>query len=82
MRQRVFLAAMAVLCSCTLALQAEKIACVGDSITYGAGIPNRMTGSYPAQLHQMLQPYDDQWEVRNFGVSGATLLRRGDLPYV
>ena len=82
MKKRVLLTAMAILVTCSPAGLAQKIACVGDSITYGAGIPNRMTGSYPAQLGQMLRPYSDQWEVRNFGVSGATLLRRGDLPYV
>lgn len=82
MKKRAFLTGMVVLCACTSVLQAQRVACVGDSITYGSGIPNRMTGSYPAQLGQMLEQYADQWEVRNFGVSGATLLRRGDLPYV
>jgi len=55
-----------------------RLACVGDSITYGHGIKNRLKGCYPAQLGQML---GDKWEVRNFGVSGATMLREGDLPY-
>jgi lysophospholipase L1-like esterase len=56
-----------------------RVACVGDSITFGAGIANREVNSYPAQLGRML---GDKWEVRNFGVSGATLLTKGDLPYV
>jgi hypothetical protein len=30
----------------------------------------------------MLREFDNQWETRNFGVSGATLLRNGDRPYV
>jgi hypothetical protein len=30
----------------------------------------------------MLQKFDNQWQTQNFGVSGATLLRNGDLPYV
>ncbi|MBN2316834.1 MAG: SGNH/GDSL hydrolase family protein [Sedimentisphaerales bacterium] len=55
-----------------------RVACVGDSITYGHGITNRLKGCYPAQLGQML---GDQWEVRNFGVSAATMLKQGDLPY-
>ena len=38
--------------------------------------------SYPAQLQRILQQFDPAWEVRNFGVSGATLLRRGDKPYI
>jgi acyl-CoA thioesterase-1 len=55
---------------------AKTVACVGDSITYGGG-----TEPYPAQLGRMLQAYDSTWKVSNFGVSGATLLRSGDLPY-
>ena len=55
-----------------------KVACVGNSITYGHGIENRPVNSYPTQLGRML---GDQWEVRNFGVSGRTLLNKGDYPY-
>lgn len=55
-----------------------RVACVGDSITYGHGIKNRLNASYPSQLGRML---GDKWEVRNFGVSGATMLKQGDLPY-
>lgn len=55
-----------------------RVACVGDSITYGAGIPEREKNSYPAQLGALLGP---QWDVRNFGRSSATLLSTGDLPY-
>jgi lysophospholipase L1-like esterase len=64
------------------AAQAKLVACVGDSITYGSGISNRNYDSYPAQLGRMLQKFGGPWETRNFGVSGATLLRNGDLPYV
>jgi lysophospholipase L1-like esterase len=55
-----------------------RVACVGDSITYGAGIKNRDASSYPAVLGGLLGA---AWEVRNFGVSGATMLRDGDKPY-
>lgn len=55
-----------------------RIACIGNSITHGAGIENREINSYPAQLAAML---GDGYEVQNFGVNGATLLRKGDLPY-
>jgi len=55
-----------------------RIACIGDSITYGASIKNRARDCYPAQLSRML---GDKWQVRNFGASGATLLKKGDLPY-
>lgn len=60
---------------------AKFVACIGDSITYGAGISDRENDSYPAQLGRMLQLFDPQWQTQNFGVSGATLLRNGDLPY-
>jgi len=56
-----------------------KVACVGDSITFGAGIGgNRTINSYPGQLGTML---GDKWKVMNFGRSGATLLNSGNLPY-
>ena len=64
------------------AAEAKLVACVGDSITYGMGISDRVNDSYPAQLGRMLQEIDPQWQTENFGVSGATLLRNGDLPYV
>lgn len=56
-----------------------RVACVGDSITFGAGIKDRDHNSYPAQLGRML---GERWDVKNFGHSGATLLNNGDLPYV
>lgn len=55
-----------------------KIACVGNSITYGSGISDREHNAYPAQLQNML---GEGFEVKNFGVSGRTLLKNGDLPY-
>lgn len=55
-----------------------RIACVGDSITYGSGVEGRETNSYPAQLAELL---GSRFDVRNFGRSGATLQRRGDAPY-
>ena len=55
-----------------------RIACVGNSITYGAGIQNRDGNSYPAQLQAYL---GDRYTVRNFGVSATTLLSKGNYPY-
>jgi acyl-CoA thioesterase I len=57
---------------------AAKIACVGDSITYGSGLGDPGTQAYPAVLGATL---GSAHEVQNFGVSGATLLKNGDLPY-
>ena len=64
--------------------QAVKVACVGDSITEGANIPDRQHNSYPAQLATVLRKIDDtrEWETQNFGVGGATLLQKGDKPYI
>jgi lysophospholipase L1-like esterase len=58
--------------------QSIRVACVGDSITYGATLKNRKEDSYPACLGRWLGP---DYDVRNFGHSGATLLNKGDLPY-
>ena len=56
-----------------------KVACVGNSITYGYTLPERETQAYPARLQQML---GDAYQVGNFGKSGATLLNRGHRPYM
>lgn len=55
-----------------------KVACVGNSITYGYGIEGRDSLSYPARLQQML---GSKFIVHNYGVSGRTLLKKGDHPY-
>lgn len=55
-----------------------RVACVGDSITFGAGVENRDRNNYPAVLGKCL---GERFETRNFGVSGATLLKAGDHPY-
>src|SRR6185295_16456188 len=55
-----------------------RVACVGDSITFGAGVENRETNCYPVVLGKLLGP---RFDVRKFGVSGATLLKSGDLSY-
>jgi lysophospholipase L1-like esterase len=55
-----------------------RVACIGDSITYGVGLGNRAERSYPKVLGDLL---GDEYDVRNFGVNGATLLYGGDLAY-
>ena len=55
-----------------------KVACIGNSVTYGYGHENPEETSYPSQLAVML---GDDYEVGNFGKSGATLLRKGHRPY-
>jgi lysophospholipase L1-like esterase len=48
-----------------------RVACIGDSITQGSG--------YPEDLQLML---GTDYEVKNFGVSGSTVLLNSDLPYM
>ena len=55
-----------------------RVACVGNSVTYGYLLPDREQTCYPAQLQQML---GEGYEVGNFGHSGATLMRNGHNPY-
>lgn len=55
-----------------------KIACIGNSVTFGYGLGNPAEDSYPSQLQALL---GQRFEVRNFGHSGATLLREGHRPY-
>jgi lysophospholipase L1-like esterase len=53
-----------------------KVAFVGNSITEGPGRDN--PESFPLQVGRLL---GDAYEVKNFGVSGRTLLKKGDFPY-
>jgi acyl-CoA thioesterase-1 len=53
-----------------------KIAFVGNSITQGPGREN--PESFPLQVGKIL---GDAYEVKNFGVGGRTLLKKGDFPY-
>jgi len=55
-----------------------RIACVGDSIIFGAGVKDRAKNCYPAVLGRLL---GKEYTVRNYGVNGATLLKKGDRPY-
>lgn len=56
-----------------------RVACVGDSITFGSGLKDRQANAYPVWLGRWL---GEGYEVRNFGVSGATLLHQADRPYI
>lgn len=56
-----------------------RVACIGDSVTFGAGLAFRERFSYPARLQHRL---GDGFEVRNFGVNSLTLRGGADLPYV
>jgi acyl-CoA thioesterase-1 len=58
-----------------------RIAFVGNSITIGTGLPNPEEDCYPSQFADMLDGvYGDICVVRNFAVSGRTMLKNGDYP--
>ncbi len=56
----------------------KRIACIGDSITWGFFIAGRDTNSYPAVLGRLL---GEGYEVRNFGYNDASVQRHADTPY-
>ncbi|MCC9167000.1 GDSL-type esterase/lipase family protein [Pontibacter harenae] len=69
--------ALSLLLFFTVSVQAQskiKVACVGNSITEGSGLKT----TYPQALQQLL---GEEYEVHNYGVSGRTLLKKGNLPY-
>ncbi len=55
-----------------------RIACIGNSITFGARVQNPQLESYPAVLSAMLKGGGyTGYEVKNFGIGGATVIRFG-----
>lgn len=76
-----FLFACIALSLIAISLHAQKIkvACIGNSVTYGYGLDRPEVNAYPAQLQRLL---GDGFEVGNFGKSGATLLNKGHRPYM
>ena len=76
--KRLFFALLLTLPLWAFAQEKIKVACVGNSVTYGYGHRNPAETSYPTQLQQLL---GEEYEVRNFGHSGATLLNKGHRPY-
>lgn len=56
-----------------------RVACLGDSITYGHGIADRDHDTYPALLSARL---GENYDVRNFGVCGVTAANGTDMPYM
>ena len=77
--KRLIIATVAfMLCIAIAAQEKIKVACIGNSVTYGYGHSTPAETSYPAQLGKML---GEGYEVGNFGKSGATLLNKGHRPY-
>jgi len=55
-----------------------RIACVGDSITYGATVNGWRKNAYPFVLDRML---GSGYNVNDYGHSGTTALMESDFPY-
>ncbi|HKK67868.1 MAG TPA: GDSL-type esterase/lipase family protein, partial [Bacteroidales bacterium] len=62
-------------CTCN---EPNKVACVGDSITEGAGVWPQSELAYPVVLDSLL---GDQYTVMNLGRSATTMLKDGNFPY-
>ncbi len=56
-----------------------RVACIGDSITWGFTLLNPWKQSYPALLQEKL---GEGYEVRNFGYNDASARFDADTPYV
>ena len=77
--QKVVLTLLLALPLLATAQEKIKVACIGNSVTYGYGHKAPDETSYPTQLQHLL---GEEYEVRNFGHSGATLLSKGHRPYI
>lgn len=68
----------AILLAVLTPIQAKtKVACVGNSITANAALAEK--DRYPSILQTLLGTQD--YEVRNYGLGGRTLLKKGNSPY-
>lgn len=56
-----------------------RVACVGDSVTYGMTMKHWRKNAYPFVLREML---GEDYCVENFGFSGRTVMTSGDRPFV
>jgi len=78
-RPFLIIAVLIVLAPQQMLAQKLKVSCVGNSITYGGGLSDPSTQSYPPQLQTLLGT--TSWSVGNFGISSRTMLKNGDYPY-
>jgi acyl-CoA thioesterase-1 len=72
-------AVIAVIVCAAVAVSAQtKIACIGNSITYGYGLSDT-TKRYPSVLRQLLGT--SLYTVQNDGVNSTTMSKKGNVPY-
>ena len=55
-----------------------RVACIGDSLTWGYSLPDPRRQSYPALLQEKLGA---DYAARNFGCNGASVRFDADMPY-
>lgn len=75
---RLFLKGLGLLPAPKVKKNKKLIACIGDSITFGAGVKGRRDQTWEYYLNQKL---GDEFQVLNYGISGRTLQNEGDQPY-
>lgn len=63
----------------TVGIGAIKVAAIGDSLTYGYGLEDRIRDAYPCILAELLGSH---YQVSNFGLSGRSLQSTTDFPYL
>ena len=56
----------------------KHIACIGDSITFGAGVGGIKNETWE---HFLEEKIGNEYQVLNYGISGRTLQDEGDYPY-
>ena len=81
-KQRLFIGLLLALCILSPIYAQNrpvKVACIGNSITYGHGIDVKFQHAYPGILQQLLGA---SYDVRNFGMNGRTMLQKADFPYM
>ena len=76
MKNRFFVLAISLFLFAISAEAQIKVACVGNSITENSALASE--NKYPAILQTLL---GDKYEVRNYGLGGRTLLKKGNRPY-
>ena len=56
----------------------KLIACIGDSVTFGAGVRENRDQTWEHYLNELL---GDDFQVLNYGINARTLQNEGDYPY-
>ena len=82
MMKKIFALLISALLVCSVTLSARipvRIACIGDSITFGHGVADWEHNHYPAVLQSLM---GSAYEVRNYGISARVMVSTGDNPYM